>query len=421
MNGTINHYQVDDTRLFSEKMLSWSSQFNIFCFATSCGYESPYSRYDFLFAAEPTAIYQESNSWSPQSLQAFSNQHPDWLFGHLNYPGQDPDPVGFPACFFFNPGICITLNDHQLTIRSKQRPPDEIWQSINNSHALSDHIGTLITEIQPLQARSDYLQSVEQVKRHIARGDCYELNYCQGFRTRSTDFNPFSFFKRLIEEHPNPFAVLYRIESSFCICASPERFLQRVGNTVISQPIKGTIRRSLSAPDTDKELREQLSNSEKDRAENVMVVDLVRNDLSRVCARNSVEVSELFGVYSFPNLHHLISTVQGTVLEETPWTSILAACFPMGSMTGAPKQKVMEITANLEKSARGLFSGTIGYVDPAGQFDFNVVIRSVFYNQETGQLHFKAGGGITAASDPVKEYEESLLKAAAIHQLLSGK
>jgi para-aminobenzoate synthetase component 1 len=411
-------YHIDDIRLFQNKMLSWSSRFNIFCLAGSFGYQNAYSRYELLFAAQPTAIYEQIESWSPSALKQFAEQHPGWLFGHLNYPGEAPDPVGFPACFFFEPGLCITLTDHLLTIRSTVEHPDAIMLAIQACEPLSENMPPFDGQIQPIQLRDDYLNAVHTVKQHIARGDCYELNYCQGFQAISHAVNPFLFFQKLTEQSPNPFSVLYRLDERFCLSASPERFLQRVGNTVISQPIKGTIRRDHGQAALDESLRHELYHSEKDRSENVMVVDLVRNDLSKVCIRNSVQVAELFGVHTFPNMHHLISTIEGDVEEDTHWTTILDACFPMGSMTGAPKIKVMELTEKLEASPRGLFSGTIGYVEPDGHFDFNVVIRSLFYNRETGLIHVKAGGGITSASEPEAEYEESLLKASAILTLL---
>ena len=224
----------------------------------------------------------------------------------------------------------------------------------------------------------------------------------------------------LTEVSPTPFACFYKNSSDYLLCASPERYLQKKGNQLISQPIKGTIKRNLHNDADDKLQVEALQNSSKDKSENVMVVDLVRNDLSRICEQGSVKVSELFGIYSFPQVHQMISTITGTLNSNTLFSEILEATFPMGSMTGAPKKSVMETIDALEPTKRGLYSGTVGYFNPAGDFDFNVVIRSIFYNSDIKKASYGVGGGITIYSDPEKEYEECLLKAAAIKKVLSG-
>jgi para-aminobenzoate synthetase component I len=217
---------------------------------------------------------------------------------------------------------------------------------------------------------------------------------------------------------PNPLAAMYKFNNRYCICASPERYLQRKGNTILSQPIKGTSKRDLADPVNDAINKQYLLTSQKEKSENVMVVDLVRNDLSKVCVESSVKVDELFGVYSFPQVHQMISTVSGVVNENINWIDAVKATFPMGSMTGAPKKKVMELIDQYEQTKRGLFSGALGYIKPNGDFDFNVVIRSILYNDDTNYLSFQAGSGITFYSDAEKEYEECLLKAAAMLKIL---
>jgi len=220
---------------------------------------------------------------------------------------------------------------------------------------------------------------------------------------------------------PNPFAALYKLEDSYCMCASPERFIKKIGETIISQPIKGTSKRNNTDVVADELAKNYLINSAKEKSENVMIVDLVRNDLSRICKKGSVVVKELFGIYSFPQVHQMISTIQGRVKEDLHWTNILEACYPMGSMTGAPKVRVMELIEKFEASPRGLFSGTIGYITPEGDFDFNVVIRSLFYNNHSQRLSFKVGGGITFYSDPESEFEECMIKASAIMNILQSE
>jgi para-aminobenzoate synthetase component 1 len=243
------------------------------------------------------------------------------------------------------------------------------------------------------------------------------LNFCQEFFSENAGIDPLSVFKKLQQVSPNPFSAFYRLNDDYCICASPERFLKKSGRELISQPIKGTSRRDTD-PVKDEKNRSYLKESIKEKSENVMVVDLVRNDLSKICIEGSVYVEEIFGIYSFPQVHQMISTIKGVLSADLHWTKALSATFPMGSMTGAPKKRVMELIAQYEKNKRGLFSGSIGYITPSGDFDFNVVIRSIFYNKSKQYLSFWTGSGITFKSDPVLEYEECLTKAEAIREVL---
>jgi para-aminobenzoate synthetase component 1 len=182
--------------------------------------------------------------------------------------------------------------------------------------------------------------------------------------------------------------------------------------------MKGTIRRRPEQPERDTDLSNFLRASLKEQSENVMIVDLVRNDLSKVCTEGSVTVSELFGIYPFPQVFQMISSVEGAFQAGVHWTEAIRATFPMGSMTGAPKRRVMELIEQYERSRRGLYSGALGYVDPEGNFDFGVVIRSILYNRSVRYLSFSVGSAITAGSDPGKEYAECLLKARAIKKTL---
>jgi para-aminobenzoate synthetase component 1 len=232
--------------------------------------------------------------------------------------------------------------------------------------------------------------------------------------------DPVSVYRKLAEHSPNPFSACYRNGNQYLLCASPERYLRREGSQLVSQPIKGTARRIPGEPGEDQAQAVRLQHSAKERSENVMVVDLVRNDLSRICTEGSVQVDELFGVYSFPQVYQMISTVSGQQRPGTRFTDILQASFPMGSMTGAPKRRVMELTEQYERSRRGLYSGAVGYFSPEGDFDFNVVIRSILYNADTGYLSFPAGSAITHYADAAAEYEECLLKASAIREVLGA-
>ena len=269
--------------------------------------------------------------------------------------------------------------------------------------------------------KEEYLAVIRQLKQHILRGDCYEINFCQEFFSDSVVIDPLTAYKKLNEFSPNPFSALYKLEDKWLLCASPERFLKKEGPKILSQPIKGTSKRIPGNTVSDNKSKEDLLQSNKDRSENVMVVDLVRNDLSKVCEEGTVQVDELFGIYSFPQVHQMISTISGELKKKISFSEIIRATFPMGSMTGAPKKRVMELIEQYETTKRGIFSGAVGYISPDGDFDFNVVIRSIMYNGSSGYLSFQTGSAITFYSDPEKEWEECLLKAEAMKKVFQDQ
>ena len=252
---------------------------------------------------------------------------------------------------------------------------------------------------------------------HIQRGDIYEANFCMEFFAESASINPPEIYKKLNAVSEPPFAVFFKNNSHFLLSASPERYLKKVNSKIISQPIKGTAKRSANLME-DEAIKQQLSSSEKERSENIMIVDLVRNDLSRTAAKGSVEVAELCVPYTFRQVHHLISTIISELDLQYAAIDVLKTTFPMGSMTGAPKISAMAIIEELEETKRGLYSGAIGYFTPDGDFDFNVVIRSILYNRVTKYLSFSVGSAITSESIPESEYEECLLKANAMFEVL---
>jgi para-aminobenzoate synthetase component 1 len=225
------------------------------------------------------------------------------------------------------------------------------------------------------ETQTDYQAKIQRIQDHIRKGDCYELNYCVVANAKMLHTSSLQVFASLMKHSPSPFAAYYKNKHQQVVCASPERFLAKNGNTVLSQPIKGTIKRGLTL-EQDEHQKEILLNSSKELAEHIMIVDLVRNDLARIAELGSVEVAKLIKVYTFPQVHHLISSIQCQLKEGVNFKDIIKALFPMGSMTGAPKIMVMQLIEQLELYQRGLFSGAIGYVSPNGDFDFNVVIRS---------------------------------------------
>jgi para-aminobenzoate synthetase component I len=323
------------------------------------------------------------------------------------------DYVGFPNFFFFEPATIIRLNEKELIIESDN--PDEVFEKMDQIYSSNDEetSGRNI-EIKHRIQKEEYISIINRLKQHILRGDCYEINFCQEFFASPALMDPLVIYKKLSEISPNPFSALYRLNDKWLICASPERFLKKERRKILSQPIKGTAKRIQDDKFRDEKSKADLFQSDKDRSENVMVVDLVRNDLSKVCVEGSVKVDELFGIYSFPQVHQMISTVSGELKSNISFTNILGATFPMGSMTGAPKKRVMELIEKYEKTKRGIFSGAVGYISTNSDFDFNVVIRSIMYNSSNKYLSFQTGSAITFYSDPEKEWDECMLKAEAM-------
>lgn len=412
-----------------EKVLNWVDPFSIFCFLDNNRYPSSEHSVELLVAAGAMEIVSgNAGQVLPEFQQALDKENA-WWFGHLGYdlknetePGLHsglPDQIGFADLFFFRPLHILRLSEDRLEILSAGNPAD-VWQEINQVIP-SSHQGTgPAPEVKSRFTRTEYIQQVEQLRSHILRGDCYEINFCQEFYAGNVSLDPVTLYRSLSRLSPNPFSAYYRNEEKYLVCASPERYLKKKGRQLISQPIKGTSPRYPDNPVKDAQSRDGLLQSQKDRSENVMVVDLVRNDLARICRRSSVKVDELYGIYSFPQVHQMISTISGELEEDIPFSHIIRASFPMGSMTGAPKRRVMELIERYERTRRGLFSGAVGYITPDGDFDFNVVIRSLFYNASSGFLSYQVGSGITFYSDPEKEYEECLMKGEAIRKVLKS-
>lgn len=413
---------VDDT--IKQQMLNWGNQFNICCFMDNHGYQAGAHSYECLLAAGSWRWVKLRAGSGLDLLQAFAARAGDWLFGHLGFGLQQDcvgvsnrfdDAVGFPDGYFFVPEHLLLLTAGELSISSYSLPPDQVLRQVMASRGA----GPRQTEAPTFAAtypRDEYIRLVKALQAHIQRGDCYEINFCQAFTAQGVQMDPVQVYRDLCRLSPTPFSVYYKLDDSYCLCASPERYFRLANRRVWSEPIKGTAARDPD-PAIDQALATRLRNDPKEQAENVMIVDLVRNDLSRVCQPGSVQVEELFGVYPFPRVHQMISTVTGLLKAGLGWTDVVAASFPMGSMTGAPKKRVLELIGQYERRGRGLFSGSIGYVDPGGHADFNVVIRSLQYHRATGYLEYLVGSGITGYADAAHEYEECLLKAAAIRSV----
>jgi len=296
--------------------------------------------------------------------------------------------------------------------------PDEFrFVSANEINQLMESGNQTLAEvhIQPKVSKQTYIENVNKLKHHIQQGDIYEVNYCVEFFANNAEIDPFSLFKQYNALSRSPMACFVKYNDIYIICGSPERFLKRHGNTLISQPIKGTRKRSVN----DAEMIRELENDQKERAENVMIVDLVRNDLSRLAKKGSVHVDELCKVYTFETVHQSISTVRCELREDVGFETILRATFPMGSMTGAPKISAMQLIEETENSRRQLYSGSTGYILPGGDFDLNVIIRTMLYDRKNKYLSFMVGSAITAVCDPEKEYEECIIKASGMVKALN--
>lgn len=422
-------FYVNDIPLIKQQMLNWANRFSICCFLNNNEYKSAYNSFECLTAVGLLKIFREENNFF-ESLTSFINSTDDWIFGHFNYDiknkfeetfSANSDNANFSDCFLFVPEIVLQLKEHSLIIAVTEKDDaNTIYSEIIEQLASNISICTNDVNIKPKISRNEYLNVVSKLQKHINRGDCYVINFCQEFFA-TVNIEPVSIYTQLNTISPNPFSAYYRVNDNYLMCASPERYIKKEGDKIISQPIKGTSARNHTDTKTDYRNKIELFESTKDRSENVMVVDLVRNDISKVCEEGSVVVDELFGIYSFPTVHQMISTVSGKLKPNIGLTDVLKATFPMGSMTGAPKKKVMDLTEKYESSKRGIYSGAVGYISPGKNFDFNVVIRSLVYNKATSYLSFFTGSAITSYSKPENEYDECLLKGEAIMRVFSGK
>jgi para-aminobenzoate synthetase component 1 len=400
-------------------MLNWLRSFSIFSYLDNNDYQHKPCRYELLAGCNALQ--------TKHSLDLTKN---DWWLGHINYDYKNTiepklyshhtDNIAFDEVLFYQPETVayIKHNTTNLIIETYRQDASNILNEILAMPA--------IIEAAQMQAtkpawnyrfeKEQYIDAVKKIRQHIEEGDCYEMNFCTEAFSENVSIDPVYQFHKLNSLNPSPFAALHRNDDKCLLCASPERFIYKNENIIISQPIKGTARRGKD-PVEDEQLKQALFIDKKERAENVMIVDLVRNDLAKSCEVGSIKVTELFGVYSFPQVHQLISTVSGIIKDDISNETIIRNAFPMGSMTGAPKVMVMQLIEQYELSKRGLYSGTVGYVNSQGDFDFNVVIRSLFYNAENNHLSYQTGGAITYDSIPEAEWNETRLKANAMEQI----
>lgn len=418
-------FYSDETDTLKLKGLHWANTFSTACYFDSNHYSDPYSAFDSFIAAGVKKELLSSDKGSFDQLNSFLSKSDYYALGYFAYDlknegenlfSNNTDYLKFPDFNFFVPQHTILIKGNEVQINSDQ--PDEIWRALNEFELVNFKSPTQKNHIQSRFSRAEYVETVKEIQKHIQRGDIYEINFCHEFYAENTNINPLDTFSKLNKLSPTPFASYFKSNGQYILSATPERFLSRRGNKIISQPIKGTSSRKTDAIQ-DEEQKKSLLENEKERSENVMIVDLVRNDLTKSAKAGTVKVEELFGLYSFKQVHQMISTVVCEVREELSNVEIISNTFPMGSMTGAPKIRAMQLAEKYERSKRGVYSGALGYFAPNGDFDFNVVIRTILYNEDSKYLSFHVGSAITLDSDPEKEYEECLLKGKAITEVLS--
>ncbi|MBR9919559.1 MAG: anthranilate synthase component I family protein [Bacteroidetes bacterium] len=412
---------------FKKASLQWASKFDPSACYDSNGYSSDrYGQYEAIIGAGAVSICKLDESKDAfEKLREWYDESPDWAFGYLAYDlkndvealsSNNPDHLGFPLLHFFKPVYVLEIFRDSVQIHSREAAPKDIYREIIEQKS-PNAAASANTEFTNRISKEKYLETVERIREHIRAGDLYEMNFCQEFFAEKAKINPLRVYQKLNAVSKAPFGAWFNSGKQYLLCSSPERFMQKRGSTLISQPIKGTIGRSQD-PEEDHFLQTKLYYSEKDRAENIMIVDLVRNDLARSCKPGTVEVEELFGIYGFEQVYQMISTIKGELREDVHFVDAIKRAFPMGSMTGAPKVICMEMIEAYEESRRGLYSGAVGYITPEGDFDFNVVIRSLQYNAATEYLSYQVGGAIVYDSDPLEEYEECQLKAKGILKAL---
>jgi para-aminobenzoate synthetase component 1 len=437
MQRTTRTYSIKSISNLNEKLLQWAQQYETAVWLDSNHHNQGYTSFHSILAVDEFTSIQTDVVNAFEKLKEYQSITQDYLFGYLSYDvknatenltSTNSDGLGFAELFFFQPQKILFVKNNSIEFQYLTMVDDEIdtdfeaicTQEIKQKNTASTRLengGNIV--IKPRIQKQDYLFKVGEILEHIHKGDIYEANFCQEFYAENTRINPLDIYEDLNTISEAPFATFLKIDNQYLLCASPERYLKKEGAKIISQPIKGTAKRLVDLQE-DQKTATALSKDIKERSENIMIVDLVRNDLSKSAKKGSVRVEELCKVSSFKQVHQMISTVVSELKDDVHLIDVIKDTFPMGSMTGAPKISAMKIIETLEETKRGLYSGTVGYFTPMGNFDFNVVIRSILYDSEKKYLSFSVGSAITAKSTPDKEYEECLLKAKAMQFVLTN-
>jgi|TARA_B110000305_G_scaffold48319_1_gene51877 para-aminobenzoate synthetase component 1 len=422
----ITTFKSDDISLFKKKLFKWSENSETSICLDSNNYPERLGNFDTILAVDPYSKLPFTKNKSLEKLDDYLSKTQDWIFGYFSYDlkneledleSNNNSVFILPNLFFFQPKKIWFIKSgnieaHYLSESEIKHDWDEI-----NYQKIDDNFNKTDIKLIPRLSKSQYEEKIKKLLYHINRGDIYEANFCMEWFSNNSLILPHKVYEKLNNISKNPMSAFFKHNDIYLLSSSPERYIKRINNRIITQPIKGTSRRD-SDKLIDLYLKNQLNLDPKERSENIMIVDLVRNDLSRFSLPGSVKVTELCKVYPFEKVHQMISTVESQIDSKLRVTDIIKSTFPMGSMTGAPKIQALKIIDNLEVSKRGLYSGAIGYIDPSGNFDFNVVIRSLIYDLKNKYLSFHVGSAITSNSSPNKEYEECLLKAEPMLSIL---
>jgi len=364
--------------------------------------------------------YSDKNNWS--EIQNFIDKHErNHIWTNLNYDLKneiDSSLKSNNTKYAHFPEACFIVPKHVLLCRSGKISTSSDLSSFRKRFEIKEKLIPL--ELSPIQSEQEYIHQLELLLAEIQFGNIYEINYCTAFVNNNCQLEPLQSFNKLVGLTQAPHSVFMKIDSNYLLCGSPERYIRKTGNILQSQPIKGTARRSQNEKE-DIQIKYDLKNDPKEISENIMIVDLVRNDLSKVASKNTVRVKHLNELHTFKSVHQLISTIECRLSKGASFSDIISATFPMGSMTGAPKKSAMQLSEKHEEFSRNLYSGSVGLIQPNGDFDLNVVIRSALYNDQENQLMIGVGGAITALSDPKKEYQECLIKLKAVKESLCSR
>ncbi len=414
-----------EAKILSKRIILLGQQFEYFSFLETGLKNHQNLVYDFVAGFGAKSIFNLSNLPLNTVDDFLNNNTNEWKFVQLNYnlfksiyPGiksNHDKKFDFNLLTIFISETVITLKNNEIFIYGNYNLIESALQLDNNSilSASKQSKNTLIKHVN----FSEYQLQFNKIQDYLKRGDVYEVNYCIPYFIKTEKLDLITIYSNQKNISPAPFSSFIKCKNDYLLCASPERFIKKTGQHISCFPMKGTIKKTGDAHQ-DKLLKSQLLSSEKEKSENVMIVDLTRNDLSKIAEKGSVSVKELFGIYEFPQVYQMISTVEAQLKENTSFSTILKALFPMGSMTGAPKISAIKIIDEVECFSRELFSGSVGYIEPNGDFDFNVVIRSILYNSDKQEALIAAGGAITVQSNALDEYNECLLKANVNLQLL---
>ena len=424
---TTHTFFVSNVINFKNKLLIWANCFEEVSFLDSNSHKDSFSSFDVLLAVDSNKKIAPSLDCF-KKLKLFQKETNDWLFGYLSYDLKNElenlkskcyDGLAFPELYFFQPKRIIIIKENEVRfiyLNSVEKEAEEDFKTILKVNSKIEN-EKIAVNIKMRISKNSYYDKVNSFLKNIYRGNIYEANFCQEFYSENTIIKPVSTYLKFNQISTAPFAAFLKFDKKYLLSASPERYLKKNGNTILSQPIKGTAARAIKKED-DKLLKMNLEKNLKERTENIMITDLVRNDLSKIAKKGSVKVDELCKVYTFKQVHQMISTISAKVDKNINSVDIIKATFPMGSMTGAPKIASLQIIEELEETKRGLYSGAVGYFKPNGDFDFNVVIRSILYNENRKYVSYSVGSAITAKSKPDKEYQECLLKAKAMRSVL---